>query len=233
MARNTNMYSAHWVGSAGFATSKMLGGQTIVSQKSLGPTNERTPIQVGNEMSMARLVGIGRMIKPSLAYGFKELKVKNRPDKCRNTTWGAFTGENRKYTQGVFDYTIPDDPEFLPENMLTAKGTIYPQPLLTATGDVSLQSITATWEYIVGLPGQGPTDGLQAIFYNETTDTWGIAPLAGANRADETWSYTVTLVGFSFIITDVVRLYAYFGGDYISDYTKESDSVNMIVTLSA
>lgn len=241
MARNTNMYSAHWVGSAGFATSKMLGGQTIVSQKSLGPTNEKTDIQIGNERSMATLVQAGRKFKAAIYPGFNELKVKNTPTKCRNTAWGAYIGENRKYENEVFDYTIPELPVFDPANFIAAKGTIEKTELTTATGDVSAQTVSFTWPDTSTGPGQSEFDKLWTFLYNETTDLWSLGmPLLVARSGGSLVGVSATDYAFSFIITDVVRVYAFFqgydedwGAGPVASNGKESDSDTMIVTLSA
>src|SRR6266852_2052952 len=97
MARSTNWASTHWVGSIGYVTSVLLRGATVVKQKSLGPTNIPTNIQLGNRATMAFLVAAGRFIIGSIEAGFKELKVKKNGKKCANSAWGAYTGQNRKY----------------------------------------------------------------------------------------------------------------------------------------
>ncbi len=243
MSRVTNVYSAHFVGSAGYGTFKLLRGQTIFSQKSLGPTNERTDIQIGNEKSMATLVAAGRPIKGGIDRGFNEKKVKNKPTKCANTAWGAYIGENRKYENDVFDYTVPDIPVFNPENFIAAKGTIFPTEMTTVTMDVSLQDMALTWPITATDPGQSPFDLLQIVVYNETTDTWGVVTVLGlyftAYRIDGGISTIPSPVPF--ILTDVVRVYTFFQGQTNDLYPttpfiftgKESDSTNMIATITA
>ncbi len=237
MGRVTNIYSAHWNGSAGWGTFKQLRGQTVVSQKSLGPTNERTLIQQGNEASMAYLVGVGRDIMTGIDRGFTELKVKNKPNKCKNTEWGAFIGQNRKYSNGVFDYTVPNAPVFIPDNFIAGDGSIAPTPMTTATGDVSDQGITLTWPGTATGAGQNIYDYLQVVIHNQTSDVWGAYILGdyAAARADGTTSLVVAV---PFIITDVVRVYTYFQGNTtgaaIAALTgKGSRSTSMLATLSA
>lgn len=240
MARNTNIYSAHWVGSAGFGTSKLLGGQTITSQKSLGPTNEPTPIQVGNRKTMAVLVPIGRDIKTAIDIGFNELRIKNKPTKCRNTSWGAFAGENRKYSNEVFDYTVPNVPTFVSEKLLVSKGSIEQTIPDGVIADVSEQRFTVAFPDTATGAGQNILDQPWIVIHNQTTDEWWYMTDPGAIRGDGVLIAIPSPVPF--ILASTLRVWLFFqgrtaiaGGDIPVDIFngKESDSANVIATNQA
>lgn len=242
MGRVLNIFSNKWDGSVGYGTFRQLRGGTVISQKSLGPTNEPTDIQIGNRKAMATIIAAGRPILGAIYAGFNELKVKNSPKKCANSAWGAYTGENRKYVNEVFTYTSPDNPTFVPANFIAGKGTIAPSAMTAATADVSDQEITLTWNPSSAGVGQSDYDLLWVVVYNETTDLWGVvtgvSPVL-AYRVDGTISGLDSPVPY--IISDVVRVYTFFQGQTNDSYPttpfvftgKESDSTNRVAIVSA
>lgn len=230
-------------GSSGNLTFVKQRGATIFKNKSLGPTGIATPIQVGNRSAFAVLVEIGKSIGAIIPYGWREFKTPSKPGKAARTVKNAFTGENKKYDQDVFDYTVPNVPVADFDNLLASKGSISVTGEIEygTTGDVSDQKINASWNAGVDDPTQTQYDELYIVVYNETTNIWGAGNSAGATPANPTRTDAVASFPspVPFIITDTVKVYMFFRG--VSEigvggpvYTgKESTSVVTTALLSA
>lgn len=211
-----NGYLKHSRGSSANLTFVQQRGVTVFKNKSLGPTGVATAIQVGNRAAFAVLVAIGKTIGYVLPFGWKEFKTPSKPGRAARTIKNAFNGENRKYDQDVFDYTVPAVPVADFDNLLASKGSITTTNTAeyTVSGDVSAQTLALSWYAGVDDATQNINDELYVVIYNETTNIWGVvvaADFTPANpvRGDATASLPTSV---PFIITDVVKIYFFFRG---------------------
>lgn len=230
-------------GSSGNLTFVKQRGATIFKNKSLGPTGDPTLIQIGNRAAFAVLVAIGKKIGAIIPYGWREFKTPSKPGKAARTVKNAFNGENRKYDQDVFDYTVPNVPVADFDNLLASKGSItVTEPTeYTVSADVSAQTLQCSFSPFVNDPTQTQFDELYIVAYNETTNLWGAGVMNGATPANPVRNDAVATVPspVPFIITDVVKVYFFFRG--VSEigiggpvYTgKESTSLVVTATVVA
>ncbi len=214
--------------SAANMTAVVVKGQQVLKGKSLGPTGIPTPRQVAQRVAMRTMVAIARATMTGIDVGFKQHITKQSP-------FNQFISIAISSTGGCIDYSAPPLAAFVPADMTAAKGTIAPTVLLTAVADVSAQSITTTWNPLVIGAGQGIGDREFIVLYNETTDTW-LATTTSQQRQDGANTQNVGMTGWSFIITDTIRVWMFFegiGDDGVTPNGTVSDSVTIAASVVA
>lgn len=202
--------------SAGGMTFSKWKGLNVLKNKATSVANPKTNGQLAQRSAMSQTVVIFRQISAVVKLGFKK-------GLAHMSEFNRFSSVTLK---NAFNLSAPPVATFLPEELITSKGTITQTAIATLVADRSLNQINFTWATSITGPGQSLTDRAAGVAYNVTKDEWASVAFIDVRSGGQ--GPVVMPAGWA--IGDAVRGYLSF---YNPLSGESSDSTTDTTTLIA